>query len=140
MLKQLNLLMVFLLISCGTTTVDKQELSLLNGYWEIKEVTFSDGTKKEYRMSSTVDYIKLDSLKGFRKKVSPKFNGTFETSDDAEILSIQFKNDSVFMKYNTPLHTWKETLVFLSQTNFSVKNDQGIIYSYQRFEPLNINP
>lgn len=140
MLKYLNLLMVFLFISCGTTTVNKEQISLLNGYWEIKQVTFSDGTKKEYRMNSTIDYIKLDSLTGFRKKVSPKFNGTFETSDDAEILAIQIENDSIFMEYNTPLHTWKETLVFLSQTNFSVKNDQGITYSYQRFEPINITP
>ncbi|WP_419211011.1 hypothetical protein ACNR9Q_09675 [Maribacter sp. X9] len=139
MAKYSGLLMLLLFISCNST-VDKEQLPLLNGYWEIKEVTFSDGTKKEFKVNSTVDYISLDSMHGFRKKVNPKFNGTFETSDDAEPLSIRISSDSIFMEYNTPLNSWKETLLSLSKSNFSVKNDQGVIYSYQRFEPINIAP
>lgn len=139
MLKYLGLLGLLCCFSCSTK-VDKEELALLNGYWEIKEVTFSDGTRKEYTMSTTVDYISLDSLQGFRKKVDPKFNGTFETSDDAESFSIAFENDSIFMHYVTPLNSWKEALLSLSNDNFAVKSKQGIIYSYERFEPIKITP
>lgn len=139
MLKKFIFLSLFFFVSCGPT-IDKEQLALLNGYWEIKEVTFSDGTKKEYRINSTVDYIKLDSLQGFRKKVSPKFNGTFETSNDAEPLQIRIVKDFIFIEYKTPLTSWKETLLSLSENDFSVKNDQGIIYSYKRFEPINITP
>lgn len=139
MLKYLGLLGILCCISCSTK-VDKEKLELLNGYWEIKEVTFSDGTRKEYTMSTTVDYIRLDSLQGFRKKVDPKFNGTFETSDDAESFSIAFKNDSIFMNYQTPLNSWKEALLSLSNENFAVKSEQGIIYSYERFKPIKISP
>ena len=138
-MKQLFLFCTLLCISC-VSKVNQEHLHLLNGYWEIKEVTFKDGTKKEYSVNTTVDYISLDSLKGFRKKMSPKFNGTFETSNDAEPILIRIANDSIFMNYTTDLNTWEEVLISLSEKSFSVKNDQGITYTYERFEPININP
>lgn len=138
-MKYVSLISLLFIISCNTP-VGKEQLSLLNGYWEIKEVRFSDGTKKEYNINTTVDYITLDSLKGFRKKVNPKFNGTYETSDDAEPFFIRIKNDSIFMEYKNELTSWEEVLLSLSRDNFSVKNDQGIIYHYQKFEPINITP
>lgn len=138
-MKQLFLFCTLLCISC-VSKIDQEQLHLLNGYWEIKEVTFKDGTKKEYSVNTTVDYISLDSLKGFRKKMSPKFNGTFETSNDAEPILIRIANDSIFMNYTTDLNTWEEVLISLSEKSFSVKNDQGITYTYERFEPININP
>ena len=138
-MKQLLLFCTLSFISCGSK-VDQEQLHLLNGYWEIKEVIFKDGTKKEYSVNTTVDYISLDSLKGFRKKMSPKFNGTFETSNDAEPILIIVANDSVFMHYTTELNTWEEVLISLTEKSFSVKNDQDITYTYERFEPININP
>ena len=138
-MKYLTLISLFFIISCNTS-VGKEQLNLLNGYWEIKEVRFSDGTKKEYTINSTVDYITLDSLNGFRKKVNPKFNGTYETSDDAEPFNIRIKNDSIFMEYKNELTSWEEVLISLNQNNFSVKNQEGITYHYQRFEPINVTP
>jgi hypothetical protein len=138
-MKELFLLCTLLFISCSSK-IDQEQLHLLNGYWEIKEVTFKDGTKKEYSVNTTVDFISLDSLKGYRKKMSPKFNGTFETSNDAEPIQIRISNDSVFMNYTTEFNTWEEVLLSLSDKQFSVKNDQGITYSYERFQPININP
>tara|TARA_R110002051_G_scaffold2568_3_gene13165 strand:+ start:565 stop:765 length:201 start_codon:yes stop_codon:yes gene_type:complete len=66
-MKQLLLFCTLLISSCGSK-VDQEQLYLLNGYWEIKEVTFKDGTKKEYSVNTTVDFISLDSLKGYKKK------------------------------------------------------------------------
>lgn len=138
-MKKLLLFFTLLFISCGSK-IDQEQLHLLNGYWEIKEVTFKYGTKKEYSVNTTVDYISLDSLKGFRKKMSPKFNGTFETSNDAEPILIRISNDSIFMNYITEFNTWEEVLLSLSEKSFSVKNEQGTTYTYERFEPININP
>ena len=139
MMKKLLIICFIFLASCNSK-VDKNQLHLLNGYWEIKEVTFKDGAKKEYSINSTVDYIQLDSLTGFRKKVDPKFNGTFETSNDAEPFHIRISNDSIFMSYNNNSNTWEEVLTKLSQESFSVKNKEGLIYKYTRFEPINITP
>ncbi len=138
-MKQLLLFCTLLFISCSSK-INQEQLHLLNGYWGIKEVTFKDGTKKEYSVNTTVDYISLDSLTGFRKKMNPKFNGTFETSNDAEPIMIRISNDTIFMTYTTEFNTWEEVLLSLSEKKFSVKNDQGITYTYERFEPININP
>jgi hypothetical protein len=139
MMKKLLIICSLILVSCNSK-IEKKQLHLLNGYWEIKEVTFKDGAKKEYSINSTVDYIQLDSLTGFRKKMSPKFNGTFETSNDAEPFHIRISNDSVFMSYNNNSNTWEEVLTKLSAESFSVKNKEGLIYRYNRFEPINITP
>lgn len=137
-MKQFIILSLLLCFSCGSK-IKKDEISHLNGYWEIKEVIFKDGTKKEYSVNTTIDFIKLDSLIGYRKKVNPKFNGTYETSNDAEPLTIRISNDSIFMSYNKDSNTWEELILSLSNKNFSVINDQGITYKYERFEPININ-
>ena len=134
------LIICFLILASCSSKVDKNQLHLLNGYWEIKEVTFKDGAKKEYSINSTVDYIKLDSLTGFRKKVVPKFNGTFETSNDAEPFHISISNDSIFMSYTNNSNTWEEVLTKLTEESFSVKNKEGLTYEYNRFEPINITP
>ena len=139
MMKKLLIICVIFLAACSSK-VDKNQLHQLNGYWEIKEVTFKDGAKKEYSINSTVDYIQLDSLKGFRKKMSPKFNGTFETSNDAEPFYIRISNDSIFMSYTNNSNTWEEVLTKLTEESFSVKNKEGLTYQYNRFEPINITP
>ncbi|SIQ80558.1 lipocalin family protein [Maribacter ulvicola] len=138
-MKKLLIICSLVLISCNSK-IDKNQLHLLNGYWEIKEVTFKDGAKKEYSINSTIDYIQLDSLKGFRKKVDPKFNGTFETSNDAEPFVIRISNDSVYMSYSNNANIWEEVLTQLSKESFSVKNNQGTTYHYNKFEPINITP
>ncbi|WP_291960075.1 lipocalin family protein [Maribacter sp.] len=138
-MKKLLVICSLIFISCNAK-IDESQLHLLNGYWEIKEVTFKDGAKKEYTVNSTVDYIKLDSMTGFRKKVDPKFNGTFETSNDAEPFTIRISNDSVFMSYSNNANSWEEVLTKLSAESFSVKNNQGTTYQYNRFEPINITP
>ena len=132
-------LVILLFFSCGKT-VKESELDLLNGYWVITEVQFANGGKKEYKMSPSVDYIQLENLKGFRKKVNPKFNGSFETSDDAESFVIQKEGELFSLMYKNNLSEWKETLIDLSEQSFSVKNAEGTVYQYKRFEPLNIEP
>jgi len=139
MTKQLLIICSLFIISCSSK-IDTKQLHLLNGYWEIKEVTFKDGAKKEYSINSTVDFISLDSMSGFRKKVNPKFNGTFETSNDAEPFRLRVSNDSIYMKYTNDSNTWEEVLISLTANSFSVKNNEGITYQYNRFEPININP
>jgi hypothetical protein len=112
---------------------------LLNGYWEISEVKFPDGNTKEYKINSNVDYFQLEGLKGFRKKVNPKFDGSFETSDDAEPFTILEENDGFIIRYKNNLSSWQEVIVSLSNENFSLKNEEGTMYHYKRFEPINIS-
>jgi len=130
---------LFFIYSCNSS-INQDDLQKLNGYWEIKEVVLKDGTKKEYSVNTTVDFIKVDSLSGFRKKVDPKFNGTFETSDDAEPFDVLLEKEEILIQYHTELASWTETLLSVSESSFSVKNQDGLIYKYERYEPININP
>ncbi|MGB5369485.1 MAG: hypothetical protein WBN18_03570 [Flavobacteriaceae bacterium] len=130
--------MAVVMMGCGTK-VRKEDIPQLNGYWEIKEVVFPDGQTKEYGMSTTIDYIQVEGLKGFRKKVQPKFDGTFDTSNDAEFFALQEREGDWIMFYKTELSEWTERLVQLDEHHFSVVNEALIRYEYKRFSPININ-
>lgn len=131
------LALAFFMIGCSDT-VSKKELNLLNGYWEISRVSFRDGNIKEYNVSTIVDFIKIDSLKGFRKKVQPRLDGTFDTSDDAEFFSILEHNGAFIFHYKNDLSEWKETILEISKDIFSVSNEAGIVYEYKRFKPIKV--
>jgi len=128
---------LFIFFGCSSG-VSKEKLPQLNGYWEIMQVVFPDGNSKEYKVSITVDYIQLEGLEGFRKKVSPKFDGTYETSDDSETFVILENEDGFTMNYKTDLSEWSEKLVALNEEAFSVVNAEGLRYDYKRFEPITI--
>ncbi|MEM9141653.1 MAG: hypothetical protein AAGA86_01615 [Bacteroidota bacterium] len=129
-------LLLGLLLGCRDT-IPKEDLPYLNGYWEIERVTLTDGTTKAYRVNRTVDFIQFEDGKGFRKKVNPKFDGTFDTSDDAEFFEIVEEGGRFILLYKNPLSEWKETLQDVSRDYFKVTNEAGILYEYKRFVPIN---
>lgn len=127
---------IFLLLGCSKR-VSKEDLQYLNGYWEIEEVIFSNGESKNFKVSTTIDYIEIDSLKGFRKKMQPKFDGSYTTSNDAELFTIVEKDGDFEFYYKNRLSEWAEKITALSQSNFSVVNQDTITYIYKRFQPIN---
>lgn len=137
MKKHLLLIIIILLYGCSST-IKKEDLVHLNGYWEIEKVVFPDGSSKDYKINTTIDYIEVDNLKGFRKKLQPKFDGSYITSNDAESFTI-FINESVFeIYYKNNLSEWKERITQLSKDHFSVMNEDGIVYNYKKYTPINI--
>ncbi|RKR07116.1 hypothetical protein CLV91_3101 [Maribacter vaceletii] len=138
MLKTLVILSSLCFISCSSK-IEKEDLKNLNGYWEIQKVTFKDGTSKEYKMSTTLDYIHVLDSTGYRKKVQPKFNGTYQTSNDAETFSITEENANFFLNYSSnTVSKRKEKVVTLNKKTLSVVNEKEIMYTYKKFTPINI--
>ncbi|MEX0315827.1 MAG: hypothetical protein AB3N18_16735 [Allomuricauda sp.] len=138
----MNKILIFasllLLFACKENTIPKENLKYLNGYWEISEVSFPDGTKKNYKINPTIDFIQWDNNEGFRKKLQPKFDGTYNTSHDMELLHVSQVDASFILRYSNEFDDWEETLVHLDSMSFSVRNDEGISYSYKRFQPISI--
>ncbi|SDB46486.1 hypothetical protein SAMN03097699_1509 [Flavobacteriaceae bacterium MAR_2010_188] len=131
----MSLAIVFLISSC------KQEIDLSNisGYWEIDKVILEDGSERDYGVNTTVDYIELKSdSTGIRKKLSPRLDGTFSTTEDFESFKIKENNGDLFIQYETPMMSWDEELLNLNETTLEVKNDHSIRYIYKRFEPINL--
>ncbi|MCM4170055.1 hypothetical protein DHD32_01070 [Arenibacter sp. TNZ] len=125
------------LIGCQNK-VNQVDLPYLNGYWEIDKVSFPDGTNKEYTVNTSIDYIEINDLKGYRKKVQPRFNGTYDTSNDAEMFTIYEKDDVFTINYKTDLSEWHEKIVSLSENSFTVLSEDNLKYHYKRYEPINI--
>lgn len=130
---------IFLLLVACQNKISQEELTLLNGYWEIDKVTMANGQTKEYKVNTTIDYIEVKELSGYRKKVYPKFDGTFDTSDDAEHFTIIMQQDRFEIHYKSELSEWVEVLKSLDSSSFSVTNTENITYYYKRFEPINMD-
>lgn len=138
-MKKITILIVLMLFTSCFNRINEADLSQLNGYWEIEKVIFPDGQMKQYTINETVDFIKMDSLKGYRKKMKPTFEGTYITSDDAELFTISKQENRYLVTYKTPGDDWSETIKAISSNNFSVTNSENITYVYKRYEPININ-
>ncbi|MEE9364914.1 MAG: lipocalin family protein [Cellulophaga sp.] len=137
-MKHLLYFSVFLLLFGCSSNPSEKTLPLLNGYWEIKKVTFPDGTTKEYKASMTIDYIEIDNNKGFKKKMQPKFDGTYTTTNDTEYFSILNSDGALAMVYKNNLSEWKEQIKTISENSFSVLSEENVTYTYNRYQPINI--
>ena len=132
-------LIIFAFFFLGCSKDPNTFIPHLNGYWEIEEVTLSNGTKKTYNYNDTVDYIEIsDSLTGFRTKLKPNFSGTYETSTVKERIEIKIENDSLQLMYSTPYSNWKETVLNANKDQLLIINTNKDMYLYKRYEPLNL--
>lgn len=141
-MKRISVLLLFLTFGCGNS-ISEENLNLLNGYWEIEEVIFPDGSTKDYTVNTSIDYIFVEDKNGYRKKVQPKFNGTYDTSNDADLFVILEREGMFSISYNSEnndglIAQRSEELVSLSENKFSARNTEGLTYNYKRFEPINI--
>lgn len=134
-------IMCFLILTLvfGCVKQDPSEqIAYIDGYWEIKSVTMPDGTKKEFKLSTTIDFIEVTADSGMRKKVSPQLDGSFLTSNSVEKFSLKIEGDSLRMYYTTPFDSWKETVLEAKDSLLRVKNKDHKIYTYKRFSTFRI--
>ena len=133
----LSLLTLFLM-DCSNPP--ENFIPLLEGYWEISEVTLPNGTKKIFQYNDSVDFLEFsDSLTGYRRKLKPNINGGFLTSNDVEKFQLKVENDSLNVYYSTPFAKWKETVLSASENELLVINEAKVRYLYKRYQPIDIN-
>jgi len=76
---------------------------------------------------------------GYRKKVQPLFDGTFDTSDDAQTFVIVQNGTRFELHYKSNLSEWSETLVSLNETRLVLGTSKGLAYHYKKFESLTLD-
>ena len=131
---------LLLTVVLGCSKNPEAYLEHLNGYWEIEQVVLADGTKREFKINQTIDYIFVsDSLTGFRKKLQPNFQGSYSGSDDVEHFMLINKNNILKIHYKTNLDTWVETIIFANKDQLILENEANNEYHYKRYQPININ-
>lgn len=135
-MKKISLLcFALLLISCQTS-IKKEDIQKLNGYWEIKLVTLADGNTKDYKINETIDYFELKDNNGFRQKVMPQFDGNFKTNGIKENIKIIEKGKTFFIEYTTKYGKWKEEIITIEDSVLVLKNKDNLEYTYKKFKPF----
>lgn len=124
-------------LSCGNSISDS-DLAKLNGYWEIETAIMPDGTEKEYKINTTIDFFELKGKTGFRKKVMPQFDGSYRMNDLSEKISIVQDSGKVYVSYVTDYAKWKEEIVKLNDEKLVLKNNHGMEYHYKKPEPFTV--
>ena len=139
MKKAVLLLVLIVVLSCSKNP--EMFIPHISGYWEIDEVTLSDGTKRDYTYNDTIDYLEVsDTLTGFRKKLKPNLMGNYETSKSVETFSIKIENDSLNIYYSTPYDNWKETVLNANEDQLLIINNTNKdMYLYKRYQPIDLN-
>ena len=131
------LLLSFLFVACQQK-IKPEDVSKINGYWEIEKVVVDGTNAKEYGINESYDYFQIDKNNmGFRKKVMPQLDGSFIVNDSQEDVKVRFKDGEVFFDYVTPYAKWSEELIAISDKELVFKNAEKKEYHYKKAEPLN---
>lgn len=129
-------LLALLTIACNTED-HKEQLKHLNGYWEIDQVQFSKDSIRDFSISEHIDYFEIADGSGFRKKVTPQFDGSYKVNPKtSEEVKAVIEDGELTLYYSTPFDSWKEQVLKASDKKLSLKNNRGIIYNYNRYTPL----
>ncbi|MBT8258346.1 MAG: hypothetical protein KJO49_07735 [Bacteroidia bacterium] len=113
--------------------------SRLEGYWEIFEV-HKDGKRiKSYTINMNIDYFELitDST-GYRKKVSPTLDGKYIVNDHQTPFFISVKDNKLIIRYQDQGVEYEEIILEVEDELLRIKNEQGFVYSYRPYEPIEI--
>ena len=137
MKKVIAVAFLFILSACHQK-VTVQDISKLNGYWEIEKVTFFDGANKKYTYNESFDFFQIKGNKGFRKKVMPQLDGRFLVNNQSEKIEITFENDIAYINYKTPYAKWKEEIETISNEKLVFINAAKAEYHYKKSAPINI--
>lgn len=134
----LSSLSVLFLVSCQNDKNKTFDVNLLNGYWEIEQVTMASGTTKEYKMSETIDFFEIESDSGFRKKVTPQVDGTYIVNDSEEKIKVETSDKGTYISYKTDYASWKEQIIALTKEQLILENEQHIQYQYKKPTPFTL--
>lgn len=132
----LLLLLSVVLLSCNKSYTN-DEISKINGYWEIEKVVMADSVK-QYGVNPTIDYFEVKGRNGFRKKVMPQIDGTYRMNNLAEEIKVVEDSGKTYIKYTTDYAKWTEEIVTLSEDELVLKNNHDMEYHYKKPQPFTI--
>ena len=131
------LLIAFLFVACQQK-IKPEDVSKINGYWEVEKVVFDSINDKDYSMNEVYDYFEIKNNKGIRKKVRPQLDGTFLVNDAFENVTVRFADDKFFLDYATPFMKWSEEVIALSSEELVLLNKDKIEYHYKKATAINV--
>ena len=133
-----QLLALLLIISLNSCKLEvKTYIPFVEGYWEIVSVTKDHKKVKEFKMSGSVDYFKVnEDLSGYRKKVTPRFDGAFEMSQHQSEFTLSVDESQLWIQYDNNAVFFREEIIRANESSLIISNNDGFIYTYKPYEPL----
>jgi|TARA_B110000967_G_scaffold89502_1_gene92068 hypothetical protein len=133
--KLITFILASLIYSCQTEVTNY--IPFIEGYWEIVSVTKDYKKIKEFKISGTIDYFKINpDLSGYRKKVTPRFDGAFEISKDVSDFKLSIEAHQLWINYQVNGVTYREEITQANESSLVISNSDGFIYTYKPYEPL----
>jgi len=137
--KRLIALLIFTTLNSCQSDVSSY-IPFVEGYWEIVSVTKDQIKIKDFKISGTIDYFKInDDLSGYRKKVTPRFDGAFEISQNQSNFNLSTENNKLWIIYSNNGVVYREEITLANNTSLIISNSNGFIYHYKSYEPLIFN-
>ena len=135
MKKLITPLLISLLYSCQSDVTNY--IPFVEGYWEIVSATKDQKKIKDFKISGVIDYFKInDDLSGYRKKVTPRFDGALEISQDQSNFKLSIEDHQLRINYNNNGIAYKEQIMRANETSLIISNSNGFSYTYKPYEPL----
>lgn len=131
------MVIVAFFVSCSKK-VEAEDISKMNGYWEIEKVVFPDGKEKKYDKNDMYDYFEIKDFVGIRKKVTPVIDGTYLVNLDAEKVQIKEGKDRYMVHYSKFYTQWEEELVSICNDEMVLKNENNTEYHYKKVHEVNL--
>lgn len=128
---------LFLLTSC--TSVEKEDLQNLNGYWEITKVIQPDGKEMDFNINTIYDFYEIDTnYKGIYKKASPQLDGTFIVDEYQEQIEIVEDSKDFKIKFHSEWDDRELTIIEVTGNKLILENPDQKTYYYKKAEPINL--
>lgn len=135
-----KLLVIIVLLAIGCNSNLDNHIEFIEGYWEIESVYKDNQLIRSFKINSGIDYFKINAdLKGFRKKLKPNFNGTFETSKDVLNFKIEIENNGLFLNYIDNATSFREEVLEANKEKLVIKSNSGLVYNYKPYEALELS-
>ena len=135
-MRQLIVLTFFIFLNSCQSDVSTY-IPFIEGYWEIVSVTKDQKKVKEFKMSGSIDYFKVNSgLSGYRKKVTPRFDGAFEMSQHESEFILSTEDAHLWINYTNNGVAYREEIIRANEASLIISNADGFMYTYKPYEPL----
>lgn len=121
-------IVLLLILSCSK---QQPKLKALSGYWEIDFVKHKEEQFIPKVGQPLYDFYHLEELRGVRKKVVPKFDGSFQTSEDQTPFVVDKLNEELILQFKTPWDSWSEQIMYLDTTKLVLFHNNNE-YHYKR--------
>ena len=123
-------LLFFIFFGCNNSK--EIDTSLLNGYWIIDHVSKNN---EVFELNGIVlaDFYKIIDGSGWRKKVKPLINNTYQSSNSTVFFKLFRNNKKISLIFKTPWDKWEEELIKLDSISLILKiKDKA--YHYNRIK------